>query len=53
MTHSVVSSNFTEKMNKGKGLTVKSGSHSSPAHSEANELGKIKREEEKRGEKSV
>lgn len=40
-------------MNKGKGLTVKSGSHSASAHSEANELGKIKRGEEKRREKSV
>lgn len=43
MTCSVLSCNFTKKVNKGKGFTVKSGSHSSSAHSEANELGKIKR----------
>ena len=43
--------NFTKKVNKGKGFTVKSGSHSSSAHSEANELGKIKRGVQGRREK--
>lgn len=49
MTCSVLSSNFTKKVNKGQGFTVKPGSHSPSAHSEANEIREDK--EGKGGEK--